>query len=284
MAIGGNWEQQGRQEHDWFGHGTSVQPGETGQAGQSGEESVKKQAESIIHGVTGHLPAERRKAYESYLAHGGRLALTRILVAWAKSATSGRDDFRDRFLPPTASDRLAEHLRKVAGNVSGTGTEDKSRESITNLSMAVSIVGIDRFPRFIAEAHARTAIAAMSSEHAANLMVQKIQVPALLAPKPPFFLAEPPKGIIPRFMERIPRQSGKEAADDLPGWARGARRMVGETPRDFAKRVLDGRYGPGKWDGTGPGKEFNRIKKFGERAFRDPKELAPFAMDEIPEA
>lgn len=42
---------------------------------------------------------------------------------------------------------------------------------------------------------------------------------------------------------------------------------MGESGRDFAKRLLDKQYGEGGWSGTGPGSEFNRIKKFGDRGF-----------------
>jgi hypothetical protein len=103
----------------------------------------------------------------------------------------------------------------------------------------------------------------------------------LFTPRFPFF-AEPPKGLVQRFMERIPRQSGKEAADDIPSWARGSRRMVGETPSQFAKRIMDGEYGRGNW--REPDLEYNRIKKFGQRAFHDPKQASPVFTDDEPGA
>jgi len=84
-------------------------------------------------------------------------------------------------------------------------------------------------------------------------------------------LSRPP-GVLPRLMERISGQSGKEAASNVPSWAKGVPRRVGETPRDYAKRILDDKYGPGRWEGTGPKSEYNIIKKFGQRAFRDPAE------------
>lgn len=87
----------------------------------------------------------------------------------------------------------------------------------------------------------------------------------------PLLLSKPPL-VPPRLMRRIPNQSGKEAAKDTPSWAKGVPRRVGETPRNYAERVLDGRYGRGGWDrsDTGPKSDFNRIKKYGERAFQDP--------------
>jgi hypothetical protein len=46
--------------------------------------------------------------------------------------------------------------------------------------------------------------------------------------------------------------------------------MVGESGKDFAKRLLDQRYGEGQWRGTGPGSEYSKIKKWGDRGFVDP--------------
>jgi RHS repeat-associated protein len=66
-----------------------------------------------------------------------------------------------------------------------------------------------------------------------------------------------------------PGVSGKEGAKDIPSWAKGNRPRVGESGKDFAKRLLDEKYGPGKYD-SGPGSEFNKVRKWGDRAFVDP--------------
>ncbi len=63
--------------------------------------------------------------------------------------------------------------------------------------------------------------------------------------------------------------SGKDKASDIPSWARGERPYVGESGKDFAKRVLDERYGDGEYP-TGPGSEYNKLKKWGDRGFRNP--------------
>ncbi len=60
--------------------------------------------------------------------------------------------------------------------------------------------------------------------------------------------------------------SGKEGAKDVPSWAKGQRPRVGESGKEFAKRLLDGKYGTGNYD-KGPTSEFNRIQKWGDRAF-----------------
>ncbi|MGH7868550.1 MAG: hypothetical protein ACREP9_13225 [Candidatus Dormibacteraceae bacterium] len=60
--------------------------------------------------------------------------------------------------------------------------------------------------------------------------------------------------------------SGKEAADDVPRLGAGEQPLTTENGHDFAKRLLDDKYGAGNYP-TGPGSEFNKIKKWGDRAF-----------------
>lgn len=60
--------------------------------------------------------------------------------------------------------------------------------------------------------------------------------------------------------------SGKEEAKDVPSWAKGNRPYVRENGKYFAKRLCDAQYGTGNYK-TGPGSEYNKIKKWGDRAF-----------------
>jgi hypothetical protein len=61
--------------------------------------------------------------------------------------------------------------------------------------------------------------------------------------------------------------SGKQGAKDIPDWAQGLRPQVGESGKNFAKRLMDEKYGPGNYT-EGPKTEFNRIKKWADRAFQ----------------
>jgi len=57
-----------------------------------------------------------------------------------------------------------------------------------------------------------------------------------------------------------PRVSGKEGAKNVPDWAKGNRPYTDENGKEFAKRLMDSKYGEGKWSDTGPGSEFSQIK------------------------
>ncbi len=71
------------------------------------------------------------------------------------------------------------------------------------------------------------------------------------------------------FKRRIPGQSGKEAKDEIPEWARqrGARPGKDEDGKTAAQRYMDEKYGLGQWEDRGPRSEFNRLKKFFDSAF-----------------
>jgi hypothetical protein len=69
--------------------------------------------------------------------------------------------------------------------------------------------------------------------------------------RPPLFFDEPPKTFRP-YKEPIPRLSGREGAKNVPSWARGNRPYVGENGRDFAKRLMDDKYGRGNWNRDNP--------------------------------
>jgi hypothetical protein len=61
--------------------------------------------------------------------------------------------------------------------------------------------------------------------------------------------------------------SGKEKSSDTPSWARGERPYVDESGKKFAERLLDAKYGKGKWK-DGPDSEFNKIRKWRDRGFK----------------
>lgn len=68
------------------------------------------------------------------------------------------------------------------------------------------------------------------------------------------------------FKKRKSNQSHKEAKDDVPDWAKGNKPYKGENGRDFAKRLLDEKYGKINHK-QAPKSDFNRIKKWGDSAF-----------------
>jgi hypothetical protein len=73
------------------------------------------------------------------------------------------------------------------------------------------------------------------------------------------------------YKTRAAGLSGKEAATDVPSWIENwpdARPGVHENGVTFATRMMNKRYGVGRWKTTGDHySEFNKLRKFGDRAF-----------------
>lgn len=70
----------------------------------------------------------------------------------------------------------------------------------------------------------------------------------------------------PKTKKPVSGKTGKEAANDVPDWARGNRPYVDENGNDFATRLMDEKYGKGNYR-KGPDSEYNKIKKWGDRGF-----------------
>jgi RHS repeat-associated protein len=60
------------------------------------------------------------------------------------------------------------------------------------------------------------------------------------------------------------KSSGKSDATNAPSWAKYNSPNSGETPQAFARRILNDKYGIGKWD-KGASSEFNQIVKWAAR-------------------
>ena len=62
--------------------------------------------------------------------------------------------------------------------------------------------------------------------------------------------------------------SSQDKKDDAPGWAKaaGLRPLKGQSGKDYAKNVMDAKYGKVKHN-TGPGSDFNKLKKYADTHF-----------------
>ncbi|MNL00740.1 hypothetical protein D3C87_1211810 [compost metagenome] len=61
------------------------------------------------------------------------------------------------------------------------------------------------------------------------------------------------------------KKSGKDKASDIPSWAAGKKPQPGESGKDFAQRLMDEHCGKGNWSNTGPGSEYSKLNKNGDR-------------------
>ena len=68
------------------------------------------------------------------------------------------------------------------------------------------------------------------------------------------------------YKKPVSGKSGKEAAKDVPSWAKGNKPYKNESGNEFAARLMDEKYGKGNYP-KGPGTEYNKIRKWGDRGF-----------------
>lgn len=69
-----------------------------------------------------------------------------------------------------------------------------------------------------------------------------------------------------KYKKPVSGKTAKEKAKDVPSWAKGHAPYVNENGSEFAKRLMDEKYGPGNYS-TGPNSEYSEIKKWGDRGF-----------------
>jgi len=69
-----------------------------------------------------------------------------------------------------------------------------------------------------------------------------------------------------QFKKPKAKVSGKEGAKDIPSWAKGNKPYTDESGNDFAGRLCNDKYGKGNYE-KGPRSDYNKIKKWGDRAF-----------------
>ena len=85
-------------------------------------------------------------------------------------------------------------------------------------------------------------------------------VPTRLASCPPLGHSCPPT------VRPSDDRSGDTSLGTPHSGAKGEQPRVGESGKDFAKRLLDDKYGEGNWK-KGTNTEYSKIQKWGDRSF-----------------
>ena len=151
-----SWEDQGRQYHMWFGHGTAPDKGKKAApdpsiTGKRTEDRVL----ALAYGAIAALPASLRGRAEAHYQHGTLPRLKGAMAAWIRGTRLDRDTFANRFFGREANDPVVLSLHSAAlGAATATSHED-IRDAAGKLADAIKAVGVDQWPRFIAEASER---------------------------------------------------------------------------------------------------------------------------------
>ena len=149
-----SWEDQGRQYHMWFGHGTApdkIAAPDPSVTAKGSEDRVL----ALAYGAIGALPASLRGRVEAQHQRGTLPRLKEAMTAWIRGTRLDRDTFANRFFGREASDPVVRNLHAAAlGAATATSHED-IRDAAGKLANAIKAVGVDRWPQFVAEASER---------------------------------------------------------------------------------------------------------------------------------
>jgi hypothetical protein len=149
------WEDQGRQERGWFGHGATAQQSEGRESNDAVPASHGQRILGAVYGAIASLPrTQQRQAEAQY--HAGTLGrLTEAMAAWVRGAKLDQADFAERFFGRAADDPVVRNLRSAAIGASTATSHAEIREAAGKLAEAMQAVGLYQWPRFVADAQTR---------------------------------------------------------------------------------------------------------------------------------
>ncbi len=162
-----SWQDQGRQEHGWFGNGTS--------AGGGAPDDLVERVGVIAHSVIEHLPRAGRGRAAAAFDDRALSRLRPLIEAWGRAESMSRDAFRQSFLDPGTSDMTVDALRDAARLTTLAKTDDERLAAGAALADAMQRVGLHRWARFLADAAARAHAAAIGDSPSHHQLAQLIE-------------------------------------------------------------------------------------------------------------
>ena len=151
-----SWEDQGRQYHMWFGHGTATDKGKKAASGSSvAGQSEADRILALAYGALASLPPAQRRQAETQYDNGTLPRLKEALTAWLRAAALDRASFGSRLFGRGADDPVVRDLRRAALRAATAESHDDLRDAAEGLARAMQGVGIDRWPHFVADAAQR---------------------------------------------------------------------------------------------------------------------------------
>ncbi len=151
-----SWEDQGRQYHMWFGHGTAPGKSSTGGADPSVTgKSTADRVQALAYGAIALLPAAQRRQAEAQYRNGTLPRLTAAMSAWMRGTRLDQATFADRFFGRSADDHVVRILHSAALDAATATSQADIREAAGKLAEAMQAVGLYQWPSFVADAEER---------------------------------------------------------------------------------------------------------------------------------
>lgn len=153
-----SWEDQGRQERGWFGHGTTPATSKPSDASPDrvfDHGNYEPRIDAIAHTALMHMP--RKERHRDVLSFD-RQRLERLrnaMAAWISARSLSDFAFRQNLVSPSTSATAVKKLRAAAEGVRTATTHEDLAQASADLASGVQSVGIDRWPGFLRNAAKR---------------------------------------------------------------------------------------------------------------------------------
>jgi len=150
-----SWQDQGRQYHMWFGHGTSglkEKPSKAGPDPMFDPGSLDKRIDAVAHGSLMHLP---RKEWHRPVLSFDRERLERLRTAmttWLGARALSNAAFGAKLLDPLTSDAAVGALRAAAKGAQTAQSHEDLKDASGELAAGMQGVGLDKWPGFLRDA------------------------------------------------------------------------------------------------------------------------------------
>lgn len=151
-----SWEDQGRQYHMWFGHGTAADKAKQSAPGSSvvGKGTADRVL-ALAYGAMASLPPAQRRQVEAQYHNGTLPRLKEAMTAWLRATALNQAAFGSRLFGRSADDPVVRDLHMAALRAATAASQDELRDASERLARAMQSVGIEQWPRFVADAAER---------------------------------------------------------------------------------------------------------------------------------
>jgi len=159
MAVSEHWRYQGRQYHQWFGHGTAPKEDKEAEPAKPGSLfdslSVGQRVDYASGSVVAHSPRDQRSRWEARVGGTNKESLKTAVAVWYGASKLSRDTFRQRLLDSNTNDETVDRLRSAAKGIVDARTHAQLGAAGEDFATAAQTIGPDRWPRFIGDAERR---------------------------------------------------------------------------------------------------------------------------------
>lgn len=137
-----SWEDQGRQYHQWFGHGTAPkQAKDTASGSPSFNTSTGDSVLALAYGAVAALPAAQRARAEAQFQGQNLSGFRQAVEAWMRGNRMNQAAFADRFFGRSADDPVVLALRKATDLANVATSPADMAQASDNLADAMTRVG-----------------------------------------------------------------------------------------------------------------------------------------------